>query len=61
MVSHFALVEELAPGRVLVLLPGSMDRDLIAHRLKKNLDTEIPLVFSSSDPAEALQKIQPYR
>jgi hypothetical protein len=61
MVSHFALVEELASGRVLILFPGNLDQDLIAHRLKKNLNTEIPLVFSADSPALALKRIQPYR
>ena len=61
MVSHFALVEELSADRCLVLLPETLDRDLIAHRLKKNLGTEIPLIFSAGSTAEVLQKIQSYR
>ena len=60
MVSHFALVEELSSNRSLVLFPAYLDRDLIAHRLKNDLDAEIPLIFSAGSPAEALQKIQPY-
>ena len=61
MVSHFAVVEELPSGRSLILFSNSYDRDLIAHRLKKNLDAEIPLLFSAGNPAEAIYKIRLYR
>ena len=60
MVSHFALVEDLATGHCLILFPESLDRDLIAHRLEKNLNTEIPLIFSAKNPAEVLEKIRQY-
>jgi hypothetical protein len=60
MVSHFAMAEELSSGRCLVLFPESLDRELIAHRLKNNLGTDIPLIFSTGSPAETLQKIRPY-
>ena len=61
MVSHFALAEELSSGFCIILFSESLDRDLIAHRLKNNLGTEIPLIFKAGSPAEALQKIRPYR
>jgi len=61
MVSHFATVEELSSHRYLVLFPESLDQELIAHRLKNSLGNEIPLIFSAGNPAEALQKIQPYQ
>ena len=61
MVSHFALVKELPSDRCLILFPGSYDQDLIAHRIKNNLKTEIPLIFSAGNTAEAIQKIKPYQ
>jgi len=60
MVSNFALVKELSTRYCLVLLPVSLDWNLIAHRLKNDLNIEIPLVFSAESSAEALRKIQPY-
>lgn len=60
MVSHFAQVEELGPHHCLLLFPGSLDRDLVAHRLAKSLKIDIPLVFYAINPAEAFNKIMPY-
>ena len=60
MVSHFALAEQIAPGRCLILMPKSSDRDLIIHRIKNSLNTGIPLAFDGGDPAEVLRTIQPF-
>jgi hypothetical protein len=60
MTSLFGLVTALPSGRSLVLLPQSMDRDLIAHRLRASLKTETLEVFSADIPGEALKILKPY-
>ena len=47
----------LPKSRPLVLLPGDTDRELIAHRLSKTLNTSALLSFQADSPEGALNRI----
>ena len=47
----------LSNGRLLVLLPMRMDRELIAHRLSKSLNAAAVLSFGANSPDEAISRI----
>jgi hypothetical protein len=53
-------LSEDSAGRNLVLIPQSMDRELIAHRLEAALPVKIALAFDAGSPAEALEKLKPF-
>ena len=47
----------LTSDRPLILFPIAMDRELIAHRLSKTLNTKILLSFAASSPESALIRL----
>ncbi|MCL2374188.1 MAG: hypothetical protein FWC65_02985 [Treponema sp.] len=47
----------LAFGRPLVMLPSAADRELIAHRLSKSLDTTVLLSFEADNPENVITRI----
>jgi hypothetical protein len=57
MVDKAGTVISLPLNRSLVLLPIAMDRELIAHRLSKNLSTKPLLSFEENSPENVLRKI----
>jgi hypothetical protein len=44
----------------LILFSNTIDRDLLAHRLSKSLEAEIPVVFQSDNAASVVEYIRPY-
>jgi hypothetical protein len=50
----------LSEERVLALLPGRLDKELIAHRLKNSLHCEVPLLFDATSTEEALGFLAPF-
>jgi hypothetical protein len=61
MASAFGQVFPLSPENLLVLIPDKLDRELLAHRLSKSLNTQVPACFSADDPPGALALLAPYR
>jgi hypothetical protein len=60
MVSSFGSVLFLPPGNCLALFPGSMDGELLAHRLSKSLHTQVFFHFQADDPGTAIIQLGPY-
>jgi hypothetical protein len=60
MVSAFGPVFPLSPENLLVLIPDKLDRELLAHRLSKSLNTRVLFCFQADDPARALALLAPY-
>ena len=50
-------VVPLTPERQLILLPPTLDRDLIAHRLSKNINIKAILSFQANNPESAFRNI----
>jgi hypothetical protein len=50
----------LSSGYSLVLFPNTIDRELLAHRLSRSLETETPVVFQSDNVASVVEYIRPY-
>ena len=57
MISMTGIVVTLESGRPLVLLPETMDRELIAHRLSKALNTKPLLSFSAHSTKDVLDRL----
>ncbi|MDR0472924.1 MAG: hypothetical protein LBH43_04575 [Treponema sp.] len=53
-------LSEQDTSRNLVLIPQSMDRELIAHRIDAALHVDITLAFDAESPGEALEKLKPF-
>jgi hypothetical protein len=60
MVRFFGELFPLSPENGLILVPGNMDRELLAHRLSKSLNTRIVCHFQADDPGAALSLLGPY-
>lgn len=50
----------LPSGHSLILFSNTVDQDLLAHRLSKSLEAEIPVVFQSDNAASVVEYIRPY-
>jgi len=50
-------VTPLTPEHQLILLPPTLDRDLIAHRLSKNINIKAILSFQANNPESAFRNI----
>jgi hypothetical protein len=61
MVSNFGVAFLLSPENSLVLIPGGMDRELLAHRLSKSLEAPVLYQFQAGEPGEALDLLAPFR
>jgi len=57
MINKAGSVIPLSMNRPLILLPVTMDRELIAHRISKSLKTMPLLSFEANNPENALNKI----
>jgi hypothetical protein len=60
MVALLGIIEILPSGRSLILLPGPLDKELVAHRLSHSLNVKTLMVFEAGSPGEALNLIQSY-
>jgi hypothetical protein len=60
MIALLGIAIVLPSGRSLILLPGPLDKELIAHRLSDSLNTKTPMVFEAENPGEALDLIRSY-
>jgi hypothetical protein len=60
MILCFGVIVRLSAGRSLVLLPAVLDRELIAHRISRSLDTLALGTFGAADPEGAMQELQPF-
>jgi hypothetical protein len=60
MVSVLGTAVPLPSRDSLVLFSNTIDRELLAHRLSKNLETEAPVVFQSDNVASVVDYIRPY-
>jgi hypothetical protein len=60
MVALLGITLALPSGRSLVLLPGTLDEELVAHRLSNSLNTKVPMLFKAESPGEALDRIRSY-
>jgi hypothetical protein len=60
MVSLLGMAIDLGAGRVLVLFPREIDRQLIAHRLAKSLGAVSPRSFEADSPEHALALLEPF-
>ena len=58
MIHKTGVVIPLSLNRPLILLPGAMDRELIAHRISKSLKATPLLSFEADSPENALGKLQ---
>jgi hypothetical protein len=50
----------LSPRYSLVLFSNTIDRELLAHRLSRSLETETPVIFKSDNAASVVEYIRPY-
>jgi hypothetical protein len=50
----------LSSRHSLILFSSTIDRELLAHRLSRSLDTEAPVVFQSDNAASVVEYIRPY-
>jgi hypothetical protein len=50
----------LSPRYGLALFSNTVDRELLAHRLSRSLETETPVVFQSDNVASVVEYIRPY-
>ena len=58
MLKHLGIVIPLSNGRPLILFPERIDRELIAHRLSKRLNTSSLLSFETNSPENAINRIK---
>ena len=47
-------------GRSLILIPESMDRELVAHRIDASLNIKTVVAFDADNPADAMEKLKIY-
>jgi hypothetical protein len=60
MVSYFGSVHPLPRGACLILIPGDMDGEMVAHRLEKSMKTKAACSFAAESSAQALKLLKPY-
>ena len=58
IIDRMGTVVPVSPGRPLILLPKAIDRELIAHRLSKDLNTSVLLSFETNNPESVINRIQ---
>jgi hypothetical protein len=57
MIDKMGTVISLSTGRPLIMLPLSIDRELIAHRLSKTLNAKILLSFQADSSETVMNRI----
>ncbi|MDR0670246.1 MAG: hypothetical protein LBF95_09210 [Treponema sp.] len=50
----------LSSRHILVLFSNTIDRELLAHRLSKSLETEAPVVFQADNVNAVVEYIRPF-
>jgi hypothetical protein len=60
IVSALGTAVPLPSGDSLVLFSNTIDRELLAHRLSKSLETAVPVVFQSDTVNSVVDYIRPY-
>jgi hypothetical protein len=60
MILCFGTVISLPGERSLILLPASLDRELIAHRISRSLNTPALSTFGAPDPDGAMKDLLPF-
>lgn len=60
MLARFGAVRALPGGNCLALIPGDVDRELIAHRFSLSMNVSVLFQISAESAAEAVQAISPY-
>jgi hypothetical protein len=60
MTVFFALTLPLPVYRCLILFSSSIDKELVAHRISKILNTKVRLIFESESPEKAFESFQSY-
>jgi hypothetical protein len=60
LAAHFGLACALPDGNCLVLFPGDMDRELVAHRLSRSANALAISLFTSVSAADALEALGPH-
>jgi hypothetical protein len=60
MTAFFALTLRLPVFRCLILFPSSIDKELVAHRIAKSLNTRICLIFQSESPEGAFESFRSF-
>lgn len=58
LIDKLGTVISLDSGHTMLLLPPLVDRELIAHRLSKSLDTKPLLTFEADSPEKAIDQIK---
>ena len=59
MVNTLGTVIPLSPARPLILIPETMDWELITHRLSKSLNSEPVLTFEADSAENAINRMRP--
>jgi hypothetical protein len=60
MVALLGITMVLPSSHSLILLPGTLDKELIAHRLSRSLNARALMVFEAKSSGEALDLIRSY-
>lgn len=60
IISALGTAVPLSPRYSLVLFSNTIDRELLAHRLSRTLETETPVVFQSDNVASVVEYIRPF-
>jgi hypothetical protein len=60
MAGALGFIIVLPSNRLLILLPPSLDRELIAHRLSLSLGSKVLVCCQADNPEKALELLRPY-
>jgi hypothetical protein len=60
MVALMGITMVLPSGCSLILIPGTLDKELIAHRISSSLNAKVLMIFEAGSSKEALDLIRPY-
>jgi hypothetical protein len=60
LVTAFGTAVPLSSHHILVLFSNTIDRELLAHRLSKSLETEVPVVFQADNLKIVVEYIRPF-
>jgi hypothetical protein len=60
MTGHHAVCVHLSGEKCLVLLPGSLDRELFAHRLSHSAQSDVLFQSSANSASFAVEILAPY-
>jgi hypothetical protein len=60
VVSALGIAVPLSPRYCLVLFSNTVDRELLAHRLSKTMETEAPVVFQADNLNAVVEYIRPF-